>query len=431
MSFSPKEILNFVQENDVKFIRLTFCDMHGNLKNIAVMPGELERAFSHGILLDAASFSECYHDLLLQPDISTLSVLPWRPKSGRVVRFFCNIMNPDGTPYQGDLRHAIQSYTQELYTKGYACEVGTRCEFYLFDLGADGEPTKQPHDHAGYLDVAPLDKCENTRREICLSLEEMGLNPKSSCHKHGPGQNEIDFKSSEPGTAADNMVHYKNVVKTIAAQNGLYASFMPKPLGGMHGSALAMSLSVKYQGEHIFRMQRDELSTKGQAFVAGILRHMREMTLFLNPTTNSYTRLRHSGAPNHINWSQENRNPLLRIPHTMGEAPRIEVRSADGCCNPYISLRLLLGAGMEGIEEGLTLSEQFRICDGKDEQDFATLPSSLREAYTLAKDSAFIARSLPQEIRDTVYKNIETQLALHHAAEDKTQFEDSYYFLSV
>lgn len=428
MDFSPKEILNFINENDVKFIRLTFCDMQGNLKNIAIMPAELERAFSHGILLDAASFSDCYQDLLLVPDVATLSVLPWRPKSGRVVRFFCNIKNLDGTYYAGELRHTLQSYIQKLYTKGYACEFGTKSEFYLFDCDQEGHPLKKPHDHAGYLDVAPLDKCENTRREICLSLEEMGIGPQRSCHKYGPGQNEIDFRCAEPVTAADNMVHYKAVVKTIAAQNGLYASFMPKPLSGTYGSALTIILSLKKEGRNIFELHNGVMSSEGKSFIAGILDHIAEMTVFLNPIVNSYTRLRHSGAPNEINWSFENRGPLIRIPGQVGVHPRIEVRSADCCCNPYISFLLLLAAGMDGIARNLPLSEELHA-DGT-EKTFPTLPATLDEAYETAKQSEFVKTNLPEEIRRNVYQYTERQLALYHAAEDKAAFEEQHYFLS-
>ncbi|MBQ4465206.1 MAG: glutamine synthetase [Oscillospiraceae bacterium] len=428
MDFSPKEILNFVTENDVKFIRLTFCDMQGNLKNIAIMPNELPRAFSHGILLDAASFSDCYEDLLLVPDISTLSVLPWRPKSGRVVRFFCSILNLDGTPYAGGIRHNLQSYIREIHAKGYSCEFGTKSEFYLFDCDQEGNPTKNPHDRAGYLDVAPLDKCENTRREICLSLEEMGINPQSSAHKHGPGQNEIDFKCSEPVTAADNMVHYKTVVKTIAAQNGLFASFMPKPLSGTYGSALTIIMNVRKGGEQIFELKDGKLSESGKSFIAGILDHAPEMTAFLNPIVNSYTRLRHSGAPNEINWSFENRNPLLRIPGQVGVHPRIEVRSSDCCCNPYICFRLLLAAGIDGIERGLVLDDA--LCADGTEKTFPKLPATLDEAYDLAQASDFINQHLSEEIRRNVYQNIKRQLALYHAAEDKAQFEEKQYFMS-
>lgn len=428
MDFSPKEILNFVTENDVKFIRLTFCDMQGNLKNIAIMPNELPRAFSHGILLDAAGFSDCYEDLLLVPDMSTLSVLPWRPKSGRVVRFFCNILNLDGTPAAGSLRHLLQSYIRALYDKGYTCDFGTKSEFYLFDCDQEGNPTKIPHDRAGYLDVAPLDKCENTRREICLSLEEMGINPQRSAHKYGPGQNEIDFKCSPPLTAADNMVHYKTVVKTIAAQNGLYASFMPMPLPDTYGSALTVIMSVKKDGKNIFELNDGALPLEGRSFIAGILTHIPEMTAFLNPTVNSYTRLRHSGAPNEIGWSFDNRNPLLRIPGQIGVHPRIELRSPDCCCNPYISFRLLMAAGMDGIEQQLELDEALRITG--ESKRLGKLPATLDEALETAKNSAFITEHLPDEVRRNVYQNIGQQLMLYHAAENKTQFEEQRYFLS-
>ena len=428
MDESPKEILNFIAENDVKFIRLTFCDMQGNLKNIAIMPSELERAFSYGILLDAASFSGCYEDLLLVPDAATLSVLPWRPKSGRVVRFFCNIKKTDGSYYAGELRHMLRSYIHSLYEQGYGCECGTRSEFYLFDTDQDGNPTRTPHDRAGYLDIAPLDKCENTRREICLSLEEMGIGPQRSCHKYGPGQNEIDFRCSEPVTAADNMVHYKAVVKTIAAQNGLYASFMPQPLRDSYGSALTIVLSMRKDGKSIFDLENGELPAEGKQFTAGILAHMPEMTMFLNPIVNSYSRLRHSSAPNKVCWSFENRGPLVRIPSQVGVHPRIEVRSADCCCNPYISFRLLLAAGMDGIAKQMPLEEA--LCADGTGKAFPKLPETLEDAYALAKASAFVKQQLPAEVLENVFRHTEQQLALFHAAEDKAAFEEQQYFLS-
>ncbi|HOH88294.1 glutamine synthetase family protein, partial [Ruminococcus sp.] len=303
MSFSPKEILKFVEENDVKFIRLTFCDMFGNLKNVAIMPNELPRAFEYGIPFDASCITEGCSDLLLVPDISTLSVLPWRPKSGRVVRFFCALKNTDGSDYVGDMRTELTNYINQLRLDGYSCEMGTKCEFYLFELDEHGEPTKIPHDKGGYLDVAPLDKCENARREICLSLEEMGMSPKSSCHKHGPAQNEIEFRESEPITAADNMVHYKTVVKSIAAQNGLFASFMPKPLPDEHGSALSISISLKKGGENIFGDDINAMPNEGKCFISGVLSRMREITAFLNSTTNSYKRFGIGYAPKYVNWS--------------------------------------------------------------------------------------------------------------------------------
>ena len=246
MFFSETDLSDFIEENDVKFIRMTFCDTFGNMKNIAIMPRELHRAITDGIPFNATGLLEASHqNLLLKPDTSTLSILPWRPQSGRVVRFFCKLYHMDGTPYEGDLRRNLRETMKSLQNQGYQCEMGTRCEFYLFETDMEGKPTKKPCDQGGYLDVAPLDKCENTRREICLSLEEMGLNPTTSCHKHGPGQNEIDFACSNPLTAADNMAHYKTVVKTIAAQNGFYASFMPKPFKDCSGSGLKIILCIK------------------------------------------------------------------------------------------------------------------------------------------------------------------------------------------
>lgn len=414
MSFSPIEVLNFVEENDVKFIRLTFCDIFGNLKNIAIMPKELPRAFKHGISFDATGITGECSDLLLIPDISTLSVLPWRPKSGRVVRFFCNIQNSDGSDYSGDLRKQLHDKILSLNSEGYSCEFATKCEFYLFNLDDSGEPTKIPHDHGGYLDVAPLDKCENTRREICLSLEEMGLNPKSSCHKHGWGQNEIDFKKSEPVTAADNMVHYKTVVKSIASQNGLYASFMPRPLENQPGSILNICLGIRKNGVDI--LGTDE----GKFFIAGILNRIPEMTAFLNPSTNSYERFGVGYAPQFINWSYKNTSPLIRISNAVGESPSIEVRSADATCNPYIAFNLILSAGFEGIKNREELAPE--------SETSKKLPSSLEEAYNLAEKSDFIKSVLSEKTRNGLLGNISGICSEYNKASDKKAFDESRYF---
>lgn len=428
MSPAPKEILKFVEENDVKFIRLTFSDMSGNLKNIAIMPNELPRAFSYGIPFDASSFSENCSDLLLFPDISTLSVLPWRPKSGRVVRFFCSLRNPDGTNYAGDIRNELTGYINSLRLDGYSCEMGTKCEFYLFDLNEKGEPTKIPHDTGSYLDVAPLDKCENARREICLSLEEMGMNPKSSCHKHGPGQNEIEFRENEPVTAADNMVHYKTVVKSIASQNGLFASFMPKPLPNEHGSALSISLSLKKNGEYIFGNDPENMSHEGKCFISGVLSRIREITAFLNPTTNSYKRFGIGYAPKYINWSFENCSQLIRIPRTAGTAPKIEIRSADACCNPYIAFKLILAAGIDGIHSDDCSLLDSTMKSGKTPFEFQPLPSSLEEAFATAKTSDFVRASLSDEIVRNTFETFSKQIQEYNLAHNKDEFEERLYF---
>lgn len=428
MQFSPKEILDFVEENDVKFIRLTFCDMFGTLKNIAIMPDELPRAFEYGIPFDASAICGSCCDLLLVPDISTLSVLPWRPKSGRVVRFFCNLKNTDGSDYSGDMRSSLSNYINSLRLNGYSCEMGTKCEFYLFELDENGNPTKTPHDNGSYLDIAPLDKCENTRREICLSLEEMGMNPKSSCHKHGPGQNEIEFRENEPVTAADNMVHYKTVVKSIAAQNGLFASFMPMPLDDGHGSALCISLSLKKSEKNIFGSEPDTMTHEGKCFISGVLMRIKEITAFLNSTTNSYKRMGIGYAPKYINWSYENRAQLIRIPKTSGVAPRIEIRSADACCNPYIAFKLILAAGVEGIVSDDCSLLDATIKNDTNPLDFQPIPASLEEALKIAKKSDFVKRTLSDEIRKNIFNRLDEQVRIFNSAEDKTSFEYDFYF---
>ncbi len=431
MSFSPKEILKFVEENDVKFIRLTFCDMLGNLKNIAIMPNELQKAIVSGVPFDASYLDENCSDLLLVPDISTLSVLPWRPKSGRVVRFFCSLRNSDGTPYECDMRSDLINYINSLRLDGYSCEMGTKCEFYLFELDENGKPTKKPHDHGGYLDVAPLDKCENARREICLSLEEMGLSPKSSCHKHGPGQNEIEFRDNEPVTAADDMVHYKTVVKSIAAQNGLFASFMPKPLPNDHGSALSISIGLKKNNENIFERTDDKMSREGRCFISGILRRIREITAFLNVTTNSYKRFGMGSAPKYVDWSFENRSQLIRIPQIKGESPKIELRSADACCNPYIAFKLILAAGIEGVKSADCSLLESTMKNSSKSLSFEPLPSSLDEAAEIARESIFVKNTLPNAVRSGILMQLDRQLLEYRLADDKDMFEEKTYFYLV
>lgn len=408
MNHSPKEILNFIEENDVKFIRLTFTDIYGQLKNIAIMPNQLAYAFEHGIAFDTTTLSGNQSTMLLFPDITTLSVLPWRPKTGRVIRFFCDVKNINGTHCQNDLRHELDMFTRQLKDMGYTCEVGTKCEFYLFDTDEHGNPTKTPHDNAGYLDIAPLDKCENVRREICLSLEEMGLNPQSSRHSHGAGQNEIDFIAADAVTSADNMVYYKTIVKNIAVQNGLYASFMPKPMMNSNGCGLNISISVRDKDEFIFSPNINEISKKGCSFIAGILNRIDEITCFLNVTTNSYKRF-------------NKYYPIIRIPYTSGILPpKIEICSADAACNPYIAFKLLLAAGFEGIENNAPLD--INMLESK---NFTTLPTTLRNAVKNAKASEFVRKNMSYEVFDATISKLENDV---NTRKNDKLFEDTHYF---
>ncbi|WP_294365187.1 glutamine synthetase family protein [uncultured Ruminococcus sp.] len=427
MFFSETDLLEFIEENDVKFIRMTFCDTFGNMKNIAIMPRELHRAITYGIPFNATGLMESSHqNLLLKPDTSTLSTLPWRPQSGRVVRFFCTLHRMDGTPYENDLRQNLRQTMKSIQNQGYQCEMGTRCEFYLFETDMEGKPTRKPCDQGGYLDVAPLDQCENTRREICLSLDEMGLNPTTSCHKQGPGQNEIDFACSNPLTAADNMVHYKTVVKTIAAQNGFYASFMPKPFPDCSGSALKITLTMKKEDQSIFGTSPDTMLPEGRAFIAGILNRVREFTMFSNPTVNSYERFGLRAAPSSISWSEENRIPLIQLLYSPGRDASIEFRSADAYCNPYITFQMLLSAGMAGIQNQEELSDTMNAAN--DASASRTLPHSLLESIDLARNSAFVHSVLPEALIRDFSAAMEEEVRAYQQAKDPQAFCFDQYF---
>lgn len=379
MYFYDDDTQGFIEDNDIKFIRMSFCDILGNMKNIAIMPGELPRAIKHGIPFYSADvLGSRPAMLMLKPDTNSLSVLPWRPQTGRVVRFFCNLFNTDGTPYEGDLRRNLKSTLEKLKSMGCICKVSTRCEFYLFKTDIDGNPTNIPFDNGGYLDIAPLDKCENARRDICLSLEEMGLSPISSCHKSGPGQNEIDFSSSDPLTAADNMMHYKTVVETIAASHGLYASFMPKPLPDEIGSALKIYISLTKNGKSLL----DGDSSDGKAFEAGIRKYLPEFTSFMNSIDNSFERLGGMIKDGTLHVVEN-----IKLP---GCEPGLEIRSADACCNPYLTLQLLLEAGIEGMEKHIEYNE----CNEPE------LPQTLNDAMELTSKSEFVGRYVPKSCTD-------------------------------
>jgi glutamine synthetase len=323
MNYSKEEVLQYVAEEDVKFIRLAFCDVFGNQKNISVMPDELSRAFETGIAFDASAIDgfgdEARSDLFLHPEPDTLTPLPWRPEHGRVVRMFCHITYPDGTPFECDTRSLLRKAAEDAAAEGYTFYFGAEQEFYLFECDEKGNPTDTPYDHAGYMDIAPEDRGENVRREICLTLERMGIYPESSHHESGPGQNEIDFRYADPVTAADNAVMFRSVVKTIAAQNGLWADFSPRPLTDRDGSGMHINLSAQRGGEELSPL----------LLVPGLLHRIREMTLFLNPVGSSYARLGRDKAPGYVSWSAENRSQLVRVPAAAGEYRRLGLRSPD------------------------------------------------------------------------------------------------------
>lgn len=394
MKYTPQEVIQFIQEEDVKFIRLAFCDCFGRPKNISIMPHELERAFKYGIAIDASAIAgfgdEVNSDLFLHPDASTIALLPWRPEHGSVVRMFCSITHPDGTPFAHDTRGILKQAVADAAKAGYAFSFGSELEFYLFRLDENGEVTDVPYDQATYMDVAPEDRCENVRREICLTLERMGIQPESSHHEEGPGQNEVDFRYSDPLSAADNAVTFLTVVKTIAARNGLYADFSPRPLEGRPGSGFHINMSVQGGAEALMHRA-----------MGGILDKITDMTLFLNPTEQSYSRLGAHKAPKYISWSSNNRSQLIRVPAASGEYRRFELRSPDCTANPYLAFALLIWAGLSGIENGIALPEACNVnlhtADSRN-VTLATLPKSLPDAEKCAADSNFIAQHLPQSL---------------------------------
>ena len=388
MILTPKEVSQYVEETDVKFVRLAFCDVFGTQKNVAIMPGELDRAFESGIAIDASSIagfgSETRSDLLLRPDPSTLTALPWRPQTGRVVHMFCDIFRPDGRPFEADTRRVLKKAVMIAKERGYSFSIGPEMEFYLFELDEGGAPTTKPYDTAGYMDIAPADKGENVRREICLTLEKMGIVPESSHHEGGPGQNEIDFRHTDPLTAADNAVTFKAAVRTIAARNGLFASFSPRPLKDAPGSGMHINISAEdVSGNDLL-----------PAVAAGLLDKVNEMTLFLNPCPNSYERLGRDRAPKTIGWSRESRSHLIRIPAATGPYRRIELRSPDPSANPYLAFALVVRASLRGIERGLVLPE----ARDADATGTSLLPQSLAEAQERASGSAFLSACLPETV---------------------------------
>lgn len=398
MKYSQQEIIQYVQEEDVKFIRLAFCDVFGKQKNISIMPNELPKAFTYGIAIDASAIDgfgdETHSDLFLHPEPDTLMPLPWRPEEGSVVRMFCNITYPNGTPFEYDSRMILKQAIEEASKEGLQFFFGTEQEFYLFQLDDHGEPTKIPYDHAGYMDIAPEDKGENIRREICLTLEQMGIRPESSHHEQGPGQNEIDFRYSDPLTAADNAMTFQTVVKAIALRNGLYADFSPKPLHHQPGNGFHINISVKSAYD------QDCMNS----MIAGILDKASEMTLFLNPLENSYERFGQDKAPRYISWSSENRSQLVRVPAALGEYRRAELRSPDPAANSYLAFALLIYASMYGIKENLELPEPADLNLFKAPVEvlanFRQLPGNLPVACQEAKNSSFIKKCIPKAITE-------------------------------
>ncbi|MBQ3697916.1 MAG: glutamine synthetase [Spirochaetales bacterium] len=374
-------IMAFIEEQDVRFVKLAFCDIFGQLKNISISAKSLPKAMERGVGLNAASIRGFLNiddsDLLLFPDPDTLTILPWRPADGKVARFFCEIRQSDGSLFDGDVRSMLKTYEKSLIKSKISLQARTEIEFYLFKKDADGNPTDIPMDRASYFEAAPIDKGENIRREICLNMEQMGITYVASHHEKGPGQNEIRFSPAPLLDAADHLVTFKDIVKITADRMGLFASFLPKPLFNENGSGLAISLSLD-------KAKAADRGALARQMTGGILRRIEEITLFLNPIANSYERIGTFEAPFAVNYGLGNGNYLIK---THPEAARVKVRSTDPSCNPYLACLLLAGAAMEGIRDNL---------NPDDFQTGSELPDTLNDAIKRAEKSEFVTTMIPQ-----------------------------------
>lgn len=410
-NYSKEDIMRLADEEDVEFIRLQFTDIFGNLKNVAVTVSQLEKALDNECMFDGYAIEGFARieesDMYLHPDYTTLEVFPWRPQQGKVARLICDVHRPGGGPFEGDPRYILKKAIREAADLGYTFQAGAECEFFLFHLDDNGMPTTITHEQAGYFDVGPVDFGENARRDMVLTLEDMGFVVEASHHDVAPAQHEISFRYDEALATADNIMTFKLAVRTIAKRHGLHASFMPKPKYGVNGSGMHMNMSLLKDGKNIFADGKGAhgLSRDAYAFLGGVMEHMRGMTAILNPIVNSYKRLVPGfEAPAYIAWSATNRSTLIRIPAAKGEAVRMELRSPDPTANPYLALAAVLRAGLDGIKRQLAVPESvdcniFRMsAQERRERKIEELPGTLAEAVSCMEEDAFMKETLGEHL---------------------------------
>jgi glutamine synthetase len=403
--YTKEDIIQLVEEEDVEFIRLQFVDTFGILKNMAVTAKQLDLVLENRCTFDGAAIygydTVDVDELVLVPDLDSFAIFPWRPQRGRVARFICDVRYPDGTPFMADPRHILGKVVEAAEKEGYTFNVGPESEFFLFDTAEDGAPTTTTGEKGGFFDIGPVDAGENARRDIVMSLSEMGFEMESSYHSNEAAQHHIDFKFNDAIHTADNIMTYKLAVRTVAKRHGLHATFMPKPNYGKKGSAMFFNMFLCKDGKNIFSDTEEEygLSKEAYYFMAGIMNHIKGMTLINNPIINSYKRLVPGyNAPVNISWSRTNRTPLMRITSTGAMGPRIVLRSPDGACNPYLVLAGCLAAGLEGIKNQIlppvSLDEQSKGGDVK----YDILPRTLMEAIREFEKDEFLHRVYGKEL---------------------------------
>lgn len=413
---TPKDvILQRVEDEDVRFIRLQFTDVLGRMRNMAITVDKLEDALNDNCIFDGSAIDGFANieesDLYLHPDLSTFAIFPWRPRTGKVARLICDVCTPDGKPLEYNPRMVLERVIKEAEDMGYKFKIGPEIEFFLFNTDESGAPTTQTNDMGSYFDIAPLDNGENTRRDICLTLEEMGYTIEASHHEMAKGQHEIVFKADDALTTADRIVTFKTVVKTIAKRNGLHATFMPKPFEDEWGSGMHLTMWLEKDGknEFVYDTASKKFTPLTYRFIAGLLNYTREIACLTNPTVNSYKRfIPGADAPCHISWSENNRSLLIRaIPSRVPENSSIEYRSPDGTANPYLAIAAILKAGLMGIKNSdieLPPSIGMNVNSLSDEEikmlGIKSMPVSLNNALEIAKDSEFVTELLGEKLKD-------------------------------
>ena len=417
-NYTRDDIFHIVEEEDVAFIRLQFTDIFGTMKNMAVTVGQLEKALDNRCMFDVSSLEgvtdEEESDMYLYPDLSTFEIFPWRPQQGKVARLICDVYKKDGTPYEGDPRYVLRKAVAEAKEMGYTMNVGPECECFLFHTDDDGRPTTVTHEQGGYFDVGPLDLGENARRDMILTLEDMGFEIISSHHEIAPAQHEIDFHYDEAMITADNLMTFKMVVKTIAKRHGLHATFMPKPKSETYGSGMHINLSLcKNDGTNAFYNAEDEngLSQEGYYFIGGLMKHMKAITCITNPTINSYKRFVPGyEAPVYMGWSAKTRGPLIRVSMEKEDNSRLELRSPDATANPYLALAVLLKAGLDGIKnqimppKNIDENIQKMTQERRDELQVEELPRTLGAATAELEKDELLISVLGKELAEKIIK---------------------------
>ncbi len=399
-------VLRTIEERNIRFVRLWFTDVLGFLKSVAIAPAELENAFDEGIGFDGSAIEGFARvtesDMLAKPDPTTFSVLPWRTESPGAARMFCDITMPDGTPSPADPRNVLRRILDKAATMGYTCYTHPEIEFFLFKSVPEVGIAPVPVDQGGYFDHTPAVVGHDFRRQAITLLEAMGISVEFSHHEGGPGQQEIDLRDADALTTADNIMTFRHVIKEVAMDQGFHASFMPKPFTDHPGSGMHTHVSLFKGEENAFYDAKAQynLSNVGRSFIAGILKHAPEITAVTNQWVNSYKRLHGGGeAPAVINWGPSNRGALVRLPmYKPGKenSTRIEFRSPDTACNPYLAYAVMLAAGLKGVEESYVLS---------DSHDPISLPTDLNEAIIQMEKSELVRETLGEHVFEYVLRN--------------------------